>query len=58
MSAVRASRAERGQWPGMGRRKDGEADSQEVGMETNKGGEKEKGVKTTGGRRDKRNIDA
>lgn len=31
---------------------------QEVGMETNKGGEKEKGVKTTGGRRDKRNIDA
>lgn len=57
MSAVRASRAERGQWPGMGRRrKDGEADSR--GRNGNKGGEKEKGVKTTGGRRDKRNIDA
>lgn len=44
---------------GMGRRrKDGEGreSDQEVGMETYKGLEKEKGLKTTGGRRDKRNT--
>lgn len=47
------------QQPGMGRkRKDGEGreSDQEVGMETYKGLEKEKRVKTTGGRRDKRNT--
>lgn len=47
------------QRPGMGRgRKDGEGreSDQVVGMETYKGLEKEKGVTTAVGRRDKRNT--